>query len=113
MIGECGFEQNFPSSRILGGTVAVARLVIPYATRLSVTTGRCLRPVWYVTSSSSRNPGCPLISVCGLAQGEPRGQRERSSHRGARLAGGRRKKTSFGVCPPNHSCGRCWLYQTA
>jgi hypothetical protein len=41
------------------------------ATRCSVTTGRRLRPAWNVTASSSRTPGWPMMSTCGLAHGEP------------------------------------------
>jgi len=44
----------------------------PYAARRSRTMGRCFRPVWKLNSSSTRAPGKPLTSVCGLAHGEPR-----------------------------------------
>ena len=42
------------------------------ATRRSVTIGRCFRLASNVTASSSRTPGLPLTSVCGLAHGDPR-----------------------------------------
>jgi len=44
------------------------------ATRRSVTTGRCLRPASNVTVSASWTPGWPMMSTCGLAQDDPRGQ---------------------------------------
>jgi hypothetical protein len=43
-----------------------------HATRLSVTTGRCLRSASNVTVSSIRAPGWPMMSVCGLARCGPR-----------------------------------------
>ena len=53
------------------------------APRRSVMTGRCFRPPSNATASSSRTPGLPLMSVCGLAHGDPRGHRGRGSKRGA------------------------------
>jgi len=38
-----------------------------HATRRSVTTGRCFRPPSNATTSWSRAPGRPLMSVCGFA----------------------------------------------
>jgi len=42
------------------------------ATRRSVIAGRCLRPPSNVTARSSRSPGLPLTSVCGVAHGDAR-----------------------------------------
>ena len=58
-------------------------------------------------------PGLPRTNAQGLAQGEPRGQRERGSNRGLRLAGWRPWYASSGVLPPSHVCGRQPLYQSA
>ncbi|MBU4398645.1 MAG: autotransporter-associated beta strand repeat-containing protein, partial [Planctomycetes bacterium] len=48
--------------------------------------GRCFRPAWKLTSNVNFAPGLPRANAHGLAHGEPRGQRERGSKRGLRLA---------------------------
>jgi len=58
-----------------------------YATRRSLTTGRCRRLSWKLTIISNRWPGFPATSAWGLAQGEPRGQCSRGSILGLRLSG--------------------------
>ena len=58
-----------------------------YAARFNLTTGRCRRFSWKLTTISNRWPDFPAMSVWGLAQGAPRGQRSRGSILGLRLAG--------------------------
>lgn len=60
-----------------------------YAARSSVTMGRCLRPATKLALIANGSPGWPATSVCGWAQREFRGQRDRGSHRGRLLAGHR------------------------
>ena len=57
-----------------------------YAARFNLTTGRCRRFFWKLTTISNRWPGFPATSVWGLAQGELRGQP---------------------CCPPRHSGRSC------
>jgi len=45
-----------------------------YATRRSVTTGKCFRSPRYATFSSSTDPGWPRTSACGPTEGDLRGQ---------------------------------------
>jgi hypothetical protein len=77
-----------------------------HATRRSVTTGRCFRPPSNATTNWSLAPGRPLMSVCGEAHGEARGQFSLGSHRGVRLAGCRPKYRSSGVAPPRSKTTR-------
>ena len=56
--------------------------------------------------------GLPRTSAQGLAQGGPRGHRDRGSKRGRRLAGDSAEWTSLGVLPPNHVCRRNLLYHS-
>ena len=46
-----------------------------YAARFNLTTGRCRRFSWKLTTISNRWPGFPAMSVWGLAQGAPRRKR--------------------------------------
>lgn len=53
-----------------------------HAVRFSVTTGRCRRLPWKVSSHANWTPGLPLTKVTGFAQGDRRGQLSRGSNRG-------------------------------
>jgi hypothetical protein len=82
------------------------------ATRLRLMIGRCFRLASNVTASSRQTPGVPLMSVCGLAQGDLRGHLARGSKRGARLAKTRAvlseavSQQAPGLPPPSFAPGR-------
>jgi len=66
------------AERTHGFAIAAAK-TLDYATRRSVTTGKCFRPPRNSTCSSNCAPGLPRTSAHGLAAGDPRGQLARGS----------------------------------
>jgi len=83
-----GWQSSCSAPSAQGGLVVGGRFLgaVCYATRFSVTTGRCLRPWKQSTMSSRRTPGLPRTFACGAAQGEWLGQRGRGSNRGRPVA---------------------------
>ncbi len=74
-------SRRKPATRALASQESGKTSAQIYAARFSDTIGRCRLPSWKHTSISKQSPGCPAMSVRGLAHGEGLGQRSRGSIR--------------------------------